>query len=166
MKVDEPAASALGTTTPAAQTLRGLERAGVPAGVLDPIEILAPAGTEPAAIAQRLATLPGVRTATATAPAGPAWRRGDTSLVGVQPAVEPSSAAGQATLARVGQVAASKPGVLAGGRSADRVIGQVARYVSWVRKHLAASGQSVEGIVVAHEHDDRCVTPLPPCQAS
>jgi len=41
------------------------------------------------------------------------------------------------------------------GRSADRVIGQVARYVSWVRKHLAARGQSVEGIVVAHEHDDR-----------
>ena len=27
--------------------------------------------------------------------------------------------------------------------------------MSWVRKDLAASGQSVEGIVVAHEHDDR-----------
>ncbi len=116
MKIGEPAASALGTTTPAAQTLRGLERAGVPAGVLDPVEILTPAGIGPAALAQRLAALPGVRTA--TAPAGPAWRRGGTALVSVQPAAEPSSAAGQATLARVRQVAASKPGVLVGGPGA------------------------------------------------
>lgn len=41
------------------------------------------------------------------------------------------------------------------GRPADRVIGQVARYMGWVRMHLATNGQSVEGIVVAHEHDDR-----------
>jgi Endonuclease NucS len=41
------------------------------------------------------------------------------------------------------------------GHSADRVIGQVARYMGWVRTHIAANGQSVEGIVVAHEHDDR-----------
>jgi len=116
MKVGEPAASALGTTTPAAQTLRDLEHAGVSAGVLDPIEILAPAGTDRASLAQRLAALPGVRTA--TAPAGPAWRRGGTALVSVQPAAEPSSAAGQATLARVQHVAASKPGVLTGGPGA------------------------------------------------
>ena len=116
MKVGEPAASALGTTTPAAQTLRGLERAGVPAGVLDPIEILAPVGTDPAALVQRLAALPGVRTT--TAPAGPAWRRGGTALVSVQPAAEPSSAAGRTTLARVRQVAASEPGVLVGGPGA------------------------------------------------
>ncbi len=116
LKVGEPTASALGTTTPAAQALRGLERAGVPAGVLDPIEVLAPAGTDPAALAQRLAALPGVRTA--TAPAGPAWRRGGTALVSVQPAAEPSAAAGQATLARVRQVAASNPGVLTGGPGA------------------------------------------------
>lgn len=41
------------------------------------------------------------------------------------------------------------------GHSADRVVGQVARYMGWVRTHLAAAGQGVEGIVVAHEHDDR-----------
>ena len=41
------------------------------------------------------------------------------------------------------------------GRPADRVIGQVARYMGWVRKHVATNGQSVEGIVVAHERDDR-----------
>ena len=43
--IGEPAASALGTTTPAAQTLRALEHAGVPAGVLDPVEVLTPAGS-------------------------------------------------------------------------------------------------------------------------
>jgi hypothetical protein len=41
------------------------------------------------------------------------------------------------------------------GRPADRVVGQAARYMGWVRAHLAARGQNVEGIVVAHEHDDR-----------
>lgn len=41
------------------------------------------------------------------------------------------------------------------GRSADRVVGQVARYMGWARAHLAAPGQDVEGIVVAREHDDR-----------
>jgi len=41
------------------------------------------------------------------------------------------------------------------GRPADRVIGQVARYMGWVRMHLATNSQSVEGIVVAHERDDR-----------
>ena len=41
------------------------------------------------------------------------------------------------------------------GRSADRVVGQVARYMGWARAHLSAPGQDVEGIVVAREHDDR-----------
>jgi hypothetical protein len=41
------------------------------------------------------------------------------------------------------------------GRSADQVIGQVARYMGWVRAHLAADSQPVAGIVVAHQCDDR-----------
>lgn len=41
------------------------------------------------------------------------------------------------------------------GHSANRVVGQVARYMGWVRTHLATTGQRVEGIVVAREHDDR-----------
>jgi len=115
IKIGEPAASALGSTAPAAQTLRGLEHAGVPAGVLDPIEILLPAGTStsPAQLARRLAAVPGVRTA--VAPAGPAWRRGGTALVSVQPTTEPSSAAGQATIARVRDAVARVPGALTGG---------------------------------------------------
>ena len=41
------------------------------------------------------------------------------------------------------------------GRSADQVIGQVARNMGWVRAHLAADSQPVAGIVVAHQCDDR-----------
>jgi RND superfamily putative drug exporter len=116
IKVGEPQARALGTTTPAAQTLRSLERAGVPAGVLDPIEVLVPAGVSPAQMAHRLAALPGVRTA--VAPTGPAWRRDGTALVSVQPAAEPSTPAGAAILARVRASAAAMPGVMAGGPGA------------------------------------------------
>ena len=113
IKVGEPAARSLGTTTPAAQALRTLEHAGIPAGVLDPIEILVPASANPGKLALRLAALPGVRTA--VAPAGPAWRRGGTALVSVQPAAEPSTPAGAATLARVRHAVAPIPGALAGG---------------------------------------------------
>jgi RND superfamily putative drug exporter len=116
IKVGEPQARALGTTTPAAQTLRSLEHAGVPAGVLDPIEVLVPAGVSPAQIAEHLAALPGVRTA--VAPTGPAWRRDRTALVSVQPTAEPSTPAGAATLARIRASAAIAPGVMVGGPGA------------------------------------------------
>ena len=114
IKVGEPAASALGTTAPAAQTLRALERPGVPAGVLDPVEVLAPADTDPAQLARRLSALPGVRTA--TAPPGPAWRRDGTALVSVQPTAEPSTPQGAATLAAIRN--AVPHGVLVGGPGA------------------------------------------------
>lgn len=41
------------------------------------------------------------------------------------------------------------------GRSPDSVVGQATRYMGWIRAHLATTGQNVEGIVVAHEYDDR-----------
>jgi RND superfamily putative drug exporter len=113
IKVGEPAASSLGTTAPAAQTLRVLEHEGIPAGVLDPIEILVPASANPDKLALRLAALPGVRTA--VAPAGSAWRRDGTALVSVQPSAEPSGQAGADTLARVRRAVAATPGALVGG---------------------------------------------------
>jgi hypothetical protein len=41
------------------------------------------------------------------------------------------------------------------GRPSDRVVGQVARYMGWVRVHLAEPDQGVEGLIVAHERDDK-----------
>ena len=116
IKVGEPSAAALGTTSQPAQTLRALEQAGVPAGVLDPIEVVVPSAVGPARVAERLAALPGVRTA--IAPGGPAWRRGGTALVSVLPAAEPSAAAGAATITTVRTALTSVPGALVGGPGA------------------------------------------------
>lgn len=41
------------------------------------------------------------------------------------------------------------------GHPTDRVVGQTARYMGWVRAQMADAGQSVEGIIVAHEQDER-----------
>jgi hypothetical protein len=41
------------------------------------------------------------------------------------------------------------------GLPSDRVVGQTARYMTWARFHLAGPGQSVEGLIVTHESDDR-----------
>jgi hypothetical protein len=39
------------------------------------------------------------------------------------------------------------------GRPSDRVVGQAARYMGWVRAHLARDGQPVDGLIIAHEQD-------------
>jgi hypothetical protein len=39
------------------------------------------------------------------------------------------------------------------GRPSDRVVGQAARYMGWVRAQLARPGQPVDGIIVAHDYD-------------
>ena len=49
------------------------------------------------------------------------------------------------------------------GRPSDRVVGQTARYMGWVKAHVA-EGRAVEGIIVAHDADDRltyAVAPIP-----
>jgi RND superfamily putative drug exporter len=116
IKIGEPSAHALATTSQPAQTLRALQHAGVPAGVLDPIDVLAPASTGPSRLAQRLAALPGIRAA--VAPSGPAWRRVRTALISVQPLAEPSTSAGAATIARIRALARTVPGVKVGGPGA------------------------------------------------
>lgn len=40
------------------------------------------------------------------------------------------------------------------GRPSDKVVGQTARYMGWVKINLASTGQPVEGLIVAHESDD------------
>jgi restriction system protein len=41
------------------------------------------------------------------------------------------------------------------GRSSDRVVGQITRYMGWVRNEMARPEQPVEGLIVTHESDDR-----------
>jgi hypothetical protein len=40
------------------------------------------------------------------------------------------------------------------GRSSDAVVGQVLRYIAWVKENLAEEGQGVRGIVIAREADE------------
>jgi RND superfamily putative drug exporter len=116
IKVGEPAAAALGKTSPAAKTLAALENAGVPAGALDPIEVLVPATADIGQLTGRLSALDGVRTA--VAPSGPSWRRGGMALVSVQPIGEPSSSTGAATIGRVRHALSRVHGAKVGGPGA------------------------------------------------
>src|SRR6266487_2054993 len=63
IQVGDAKADTLATSGPAAEGLATLSRAGVPAGVLSPIEVLVPAGADPVTAATRLASVPGVRDA-------------------------------------------------------------------------------------------------------
>ncbi len=40
------------------------------------------------------------------------------------------------------------------GRPSDKVVGQVARYIGYVRSRVAAPGRAVEGLIIAHDSDD------------
>jgi hypothetical protein len=48
------------------------------------------------------------------------------------------------------------------GMSSDVVIGQILRYIGWVQEHLAIDGQSVKGIIIAGDVDDKLIYALKP----
>ena len=40
-------------------------------------------------------------------------------------------------------------------QTSDQTIGQVLRYMGWVRKHLAQDNESVEGLIIARSSDEK-----------
>ncbi len=48
------------------------------------------------------------------------------------------------------------------GISSDVVIGQILRYIGWVQEHLATGDQSVKGIIIAGDVDDKLIYALKP----
>ena len=101
---------------PARQGVIMLEQAGIPTGVLTPIEVLAPAGTSPDPVLRR-PRVAGIRAA--VAPGGPGWRRDGTALAEILPADEGASPAGQATVRAVrAALAAAAPRALVAGAAA------------------------------------------------
>lgn len=40
------------------------------------------------------------------------------------------------------------------GQTSDDTVGQTLRYMGWVRKNLAKTGEQVEGIIIAHQSDE------------
>jgi RND superfamily putative drug exporter len=116
LELGQPRTASLAQSGSAADGLATLERAGIPTGVLTPIEALAPARRDPAAAAATLARVPGVHAA--IAPDHPAWRR-DTGLISVLPAAELTTSAGEAILTRVRATAdAQLPDLRIGGAGA------------------------------------------------
>jgi len=108
--------NALSQQGPARQGVVLLQRAGIPAGVLTPLEVWVPRGADPARVAAAAGRLSGVRAA--VAPAGPAWRRDGTAIVDVLPDADGSTPSGQAAGARVRQAAAAAaPGALVAGEA-------------------------------------------------
>jgi len=100
-----PAADAMAKHGDARTGLVALERSGIGAGSLSPIETLAPAG-QAAQTSVRFSGLSGVRSA--IAPPGQQWRAGGQAIVDVLPTADGASAAGSATLGRVLSAAGSE----------------------------------------------------------
>ena len=109
LNIGEPRTSSLAASGPAHSALVGFSSAGVPTGVVAPLEVLV---REQSAqnVVTSLGRLPGVYTA--VAPSGPSWHRDGTAVVEVVPAEEPSAAAGDATVTAVRKTADGIPGVL------------------------------------------------------
>jgi len=120
MHVGDASVDALSQRGQARQGVVLLERAGIPTGVLTPVEVLAPAGTSPEAVVATAARIRGIRAA--VAPDGPDWRRDGTALVEILPVADGASPAGQATVRTVRTVlAAAAPAALVGGSTAGLV---------------------------------------------
>jgi RND superfamily putative drug exporter len=97
--------------------LVALERSGIGAGVLEPVEVLSPVGS-----AQRVATsvgrVAGVKGA--FAPTGPQWQRAGTAVVDALPSADGSTSAGRDAIDNVRTAAhAVGPGVKVGGIGAE-----------------------------------------------
>ena len=96
--------------------LDDLVRDGIPAGVLDPIEVIV-AGGDGGAVAAQLGRLPGVHAA--LAPSAAAFHAAGTAIVDVLPVTETGQSAGADTLARVTAATSGNPAVLGiGGQGA------------------------------------------------
>lgn len=39
-------------------------------------------------------------------------------------------------------------------QSSDQTVGQVLRYMGWIKQHLAAEAETVEGLIISHDADD------------
>ncbi|MGA4975368.1 MMPL family transporter [Streptomyces cinereoruber] len=112
LRVGNPEARALVESGPSLDGLERLGAAGVPSGVLNPLEVLVPEDADAEAVAARAARVPGVLLA--AAPEAAEWRRSGTALVVVVPVAEPMTAASAGTVAALRSAFAGS-GALVGG---------------------------------------------------
>jgi putative drug exporter of the RND superfamily len=117
LNVRTPRAESLAYQGSARAGLAQLERSGIGAGALTPIEIVAPRA-QADELVSRLRKVPGVRTA--VAPKTPSWRRGDTAAVAVVPTLDTNTNAGRELLKDVRRAAHTTPAASVGGTSASQ----------------------------------------------
>ena len=41
------------------------------------------------------------------------------------------------------------------GQTSDKVVGQILRYMGWVKKNLCKDGQGIKGLVICHDPDPK-----------
>ncbi len=117
MQTGDVSVNSLSQQGQARQGVAMLERAGIPTGVLTPVELYVPAGTSPGQVAAAVARVPGI--AAVVAPASPSWRAAHTAVIAALPAAEGASEAGQANAAAVrAAVTRFTPPVLTAGTAA------------------------------------------------
>ena len=98
--------------------LVALERSGIGAGALQPIEVLSPESANPGRVAASLRDVPGVHGS--IAPTGPQWRRRGLAVLDAFPVSDGSRSAGRDTITNVRTAAhASGAGVRVGGIGAE-----------------------------------------------
>lgn len=112
INLNVPVTGGLSRSGPGHDGLVALQRAGVPSGPLTSFDVYLPPGTDPAAVADGIRSLPGIYAV--AAPDGADWRAADSSaLLTVLPVDEGGSPAGRDTVQRV--IDAVPDGVLVGG---------------------------------------------------
>ncbi|HKD88540.1 MAG TPA: MMPL family transporter [Streptosporangiaceae bacterium] len=122
MHVGDASVNSLSQKGPARNGVVMLQRAGIPVGVLAPIEIFVPGHPDPGtgAVVTTTARVPGIRFA--VAPPGPAWHQGGSAVVDAFPVADGAGAAGLSTAAAVRTaVSSAEPGALIGGYSVGLV---------------------------------------------
>jgi putative drug exporter of the RND superfamily len=116
LNLGSPQLSSYPSDKPSAQTAARMVEAGIPPGVLRPIQVVAPTGGA-AATAEQLRGVPGV--GSVIAPPGADWARDGDVLLDVWIDADPATVAGKQQLAAVRAAAAALPGVRVGGSPAE-----------------------------------------------
>jgi RND superfamily putative drug exporter len=118
MILGDPEADKLGGTGQAQTGLETLERSGIGASPLTPIEVVVPAGEADRA-ASALGDADGVRAV--SAPPGSEWTNGDRSVIEVFTTADTNSQEGRDAVGAVRDAAAGLPGVGVGGPTALQI---------------------------------------------
>jgi len=98
LRPGQPSVDALSAGGDARTALQALERSGLGAGAITPIEVLT-TGEDAGQVEQRLRETAGVRGV--VSPTDPAWRKGDAAITVALPTEDSASDGGRATLDRV-----------------------------------------------------------------